>query len=531
MTAIKRVFMVDGKPFFPIGGEADNQSGYSNNESITAFKAVKLIHGNTLEIAVYWELIEPEEGRFDFTSIDNLIANACHYGIKLLLLWFGTWFCGGLDYTPVWVKTNLQRFQRVITDNGSENTNLSPHCPANLAADKKAFVALCRHLKVKDIRHTVIGIQVENEPGVYNSDRDYCADAQADFKSPVPAKLLSALKAAGKGSVYDAWQAEGAKKSGNWSDVFGASAGRFMNAWVIASYIDAVAKAGKAAYHLPMYINVIPSYVNAQLDIYKWFTPNVDIIGPDIYTRDFKGYESLCGIYARPDNPFFLPESVKEVTDGGKSCQPLAMFRAIADYNLIGYFFFGIEYIIDENGAVRPEFQNLVDSIGFVAAVTPLLLKYQGAGKIHAVVQEEFVRFLQLDMDGYVGMVRFGSDPAPIIYKSWRHGPGKNLFAEPPENNNRARGLIIQANRNEFYLIGCNYRLILCPSSSTAQNQRLQPLEGPLVNLKVHYLSIDEGHFDNSGEFVADLRRNGGQIASGVWMERDSGVVRVLTYE
>ena len=146
-----------------------------------------------------------------------------------------------------------------------------------------------------------------------------------------------------------------------------------------------MSKAGKAVYNVATYINVIPSYVNRALDIYKWCTPDVDIIGPDIYTRDFKGYESLCARYSRNDNPFFLPESVKEVTDGGKSCQPWAIFRAVADYNLIGYFFFGIEYIIDENGLVRPELQTLVDSIGFVGAVTPLLLKYQSTGKIHAV--------------------------------------------------------------------------------------------------------------------------------------------------
>ena len=42
MTDVKRVFMVDGKPFYPLGGEADNQSGRSDSESETAFKAVKI---------------------------------------------------------------------------------------------------------------------------------------------------------------------------------------------------------------------------------------------------------------------------------------------------------------------------------------------------------------------------------------------------------------------------------------------------------------------------------------------------------
>ena len=100
MTDIKRVFMVNGKPFYPLGAQADNASGYNNIESETAFKAVKLIHGNTLEIPVYWEQVEPEEGKFDFTSVDALLANARRNGIKLILLWFATWFCGTYELCP-----------------------------------------------------------------------------------------------------------------------------------------------------------------------------------------------------------------------------------------------------------------------------------------------------------------------------------------------------------------------------------------------------------------------------------------------
>ena len=90
MTNVKRVFMVDGKPFYPLGAQASCQSAYNDSESETAFKAVKLLHGNTLEIPVYWVQVEPEEGKFDFTSVDALLANARRYELKLILLWFAT---------------------------------------------------------------------------------------------------------------------------------------------------------------------------------------------------------------------------------------------------------------------------------------------------------------------------------------------------------------------------------------------------------------------------------------------------------
>jgi hypothetical protein len=136
-----------------------------------------------------------------------------------------------------------------------------------------------------------------------------------------------------------------------------------------------------------------------------------------------------------------------------------------------------------------------------------------------------------LDLGGYTATIRFGDDPASVNYRSWRHPPGKVLFAEQTTDNNRGRGLIIQANTHEFYLVGCNYRLYLHPKSSVANDSVLLPLEGSITNPQVRYLSIDEGHIDNNGEFVINRRRNGGQISSGVWMEIDSGVVRVLTYE
>jgi hypothetical protein len=545
MTNVKRVFMVDGKPFYPLGAQADNQSGRSASESETAFKAVKLMHGNTLEIPVQWEQVEPEEGKFDFTSVDALLANARRHGLKLILLWFATWFAGTMDFVPAWVKANPQRFKQVMSPVGKDLWNLSPHCKANLEADKKAFAAFCKYLKAKDsTEQTVIGIQVENEPGIAGSDRDYGPEAQSDFDSSVPSKLVACMKAAGKGRVYDIWQQAGGKKSGTWPELFGWEGGELMSAWSIATYIDGVAEAGKAVYDIPMYINVwmmafpfwsLPGTHHASggavsrvLDIYKWYTPHVDIIAPDIYIRDSRGFEYACAAYSRDDNPLFLPESVQEITDGGRSSQIWNMFRAIADYNLIGYFFFGVEYIVTEDGSFRPEFRALVDNMHCIAAAIPLLLKYQGTGNIRAVAQDEFMGFQEFDLEGYMGLVQFGRGQAPRAYKDWRHPPEETMFMEQPADSNRGRGLIIQTSRKEFYLVGANYRLVLRPKLSSDKAQAVVPVPDNTLMMLAPYLSVEEGHFDQNGKFVAERRRNGGQVFNGVWVEPDCGVVRVI---
>ena len=186
MTTIKRIFQVDGKPFYPVGAQSDCSSGYNDRESETAFKAIKLLHGNTLEIPVYWDQVEPQEGKFDFSSVDALLASARRYEVKLILLWFATWK-NGMGYAPTWVKTNKQRFRRVISSTGSDLWVLSSYCKENLEADKKAFAALCKHLKVKDnSEHVVIGIQVENEPDIGHTYRDYSSEARLCSIVPCP---------------------------------------------------------------------------------------------------------------------------------------------------------------------------------------------------------------------------------------------------------------------------------------------------------------------------------------------------------
>jgi len=524
---VKRVFTVNGEPFFPVGGQSMNQAGQSASEAEAAFKAVKLLHGNTLEIPVYWEQVEPEEGRFDFSIVDALLASARRYGMKLVLLWFATWKNGNMDYTPTWVKTSPQRFRRVASPTGRAVWVLSSHCRANTEADQRAFTALCAHLKAVDsTERTVIALQIENEPGILGSDRDYGPEAQATFESPVPDELVSKMKAAGKGPVFEVWQEAGGKEGGSWPELFGWAGGELMTAWSIATTIDGLAEAGKAVYGLPMYINVwlarhawamagedYPSggAVPKVLDIYKWFTPHVDLIAPDIYLPDNKGYESMCRAYARDDNPLFVPES------GGRAASNAwLMFRAIADYNAIGYHGFGVEWYMAEDGSVRPEAQMVVDSFRCVSAVIPLLLKYQGTGKIHAVVQEENMESQELDLDGYVGQVQFDGRP--------RWFPPAGDTAE-----RRGRGLVIQASQHEFYLVGSHYQLVLHPKLPPHVARDMSLVRDPLLRRSSQYLSVDEGHFDEKGEFVVDHQRNGDEIRfAAPWVEPDIGVLRVV---
>ena len=130
------------------------------------------------------------------------------------------------------------------------------------------------------------------------------------------------------------------------------------------------------------------------------------------------------------------------------------MFRAVADFNAIGYHCFGVESILAEDGTIRLEAQQVVDSFRCLVAVIPLLLKYQGTGKIHAVVQEENLDVQILALEGYLGKIQFGPRP-------WR--------GEEDKIERRGRGLVIQTGLHEFYLAGDHFQLYL---------RRKLPLDG-----------------------------------------------------
>jgi hypothetical protein len=529
MTGIKRVFMVDGKPFFPLGSERLYSSGYSvrdESETEAHFTAVKLAHGNTLAIPIYWDEVEPEEGKFDFASVDKLLSIARRYGMRLILLWFATWKNGVMDYAPAWMKNDPKRFKRVMSPIGNYAWVLSSHCRENLEADKKAYTAFCKHLKAVDIKeHTVIGLQIENEPGIIGSDRDYGPEAQAVFDSPVPPKFMSAMKAAGKGEVYDLWQQAGGKKTGTWPELFGAEAGELMTAWSLANYMNEISRSGKAAYDIPMFINVwtmeggwwpVPGEaypsggaVRKTLDIYKWFTPDVDLIAPDNYQGDIGLHRTTNAPYIREDNPLFIIES-----DGG-----LSMLRDVAEDNAIGYF---AMWQLDNDSVIYPDLMRTVEITRCVAAAIPLLLKYQGTDKIHAVIQSPGayeglygrIPALQLDLDGYMGLIQFGEDWAPVVQ------------TEQPK---RGSCLVIQADKKEFYFVGLNARLLLRPKPSlNSKAARLLSSDMSHPSFCNYVISVDEGHFDQNGEFVIDCRRNGDQLRGGIWVGPNDSVVRVI---
>lgn len=384
--------VVDGKPYLVLGGELHNSSSSSLEYMKPIWRKLKQMNLNTVLAVVSWDMIEPEEGNFDFTIVDGLIHEARVHDLHLVILWFGSWKNGISHYTPYWVKKDLERFPRVRIKNGKNIEILSTFSKANLEADARAFAALMRHIRKTDSqKHTVIMIQVQNEVGVLGDSRDRSVIANAAFAKEVPPELMQYFQKHKNNLLPElkkVWSVTGYKKTGTWSEVFGTGvkADEIFMAWNYARYINKIAETGKAEYPLPMYVNAwiiqpqdkVPGdYPSGgpqahMHDIWRAGAPNIDIFAPDIYLPNFA---EICEMYSRSENPLLIPES-RAGTHGATNA-----FLAFGKYNAMGYSPFGIDSRItdSENGPIPKAYHVL-------SQLAPLILEHQGKDSITGVV-------------------------------------------------------------------------------------------------------------------------------------------------
>ncbi|MCD8101904.1 MAG: DUF5597 domain-containing protein [Alistipes sp.] len=422
---------VDNEPFLMIAGELHNSTSSTKVYMDAIWPRLKSLNLNTVLAAVSWEQFEPEEGVYDYEMLDYLISEARANGLKLCILWFGTWKNGESSYVPMWMKRDTRRFFRVKTAEGAEVETISPFCEAARAADARAFAALMARIREVDKDQTVIMMQPENEVGIF-ADMDYNDVALQTFEGEVPERLMKYLadnKKNLKEEVLSVWEANGGKRRGTWKEVFGDTpeAREFLMAWTYAVYMNSVAEAGKAELPLPMFVNcwimqapgdlpgVYPNGgpVSRVMDIWKAAGPSIDVVAPDIYLPDFK---SIVREYHRADNPLLVPESTVD---------PGRVFYAFAEHDAICYSPFAIE-----DAAGNLQFSAAYETLG---GLMPYIAGHAGTGRMRGIMRYGDEEGETFTFDGYSVEITYENPDRP------------------------AYGLVIQTSDDEFLFAGINY--------------------------------------------------------------------------
>jgi hypothetical protein len=491
--------LVDGRPYLMLGGQVHNSSAWPTELS-RVWKALAELHANTVEAPVYWEQIEPQPGKFSWDNVDLLVKGAREHNLHVVLLWFGTWKNGNMHYVPEWVKTDTNRFPRVIRADGEPIDVLSASSRSNLEADKAAFTALVRHLKALDgDQHTVLLVQVENESGIIGSPRDFSPESNKEFAGQVPADMLAAAH----------------KQPGTWREVFGGEADELFQLYHQAHYLDEIAAAGKAEFDIPLYMNVWLSYPPAELPerqapipgiqypsggaVQRWvglwrtLAPSVNAIAPDIYGDDAGFVRAVLAAYHRPDNPLLVPEIAKR--DSFARYDFLALGEGAVGIAPFGIDPRGWNILGDVPAAAHAR------NFALLAPMAREIATLNFEGKLKASMEEVGRAQQQLD---------FGSWQATISYGF----PQQDGRRPPGTNDAHGVALVAQLGQDEFLVTGVDVSVSF-------------HLPGRLPGMRMQILAAEEGSYQD-GVWKRVRLWNGDETDRGLQFQADdAAVVRV----
>jgi len=488
--------LVNGEPYLILGGQIHNSSAWPS-ELPAVWKSLSELHANTVEAPVYWEQIEPQQGKFVWDNVDAIVKGAREHNLHVVLLWFGTWKNGNMHYVPAWVKTDTKRFPRVIRADGEPIDVLSASSRSNLEADKTAFVALMRHLKSIDAtEHTILMVQVENESGIIGSPRDFSAESNKDFGGQVPAEMLSAAH----------------KQPGTWSEVFRGDADELFQLYHQSHYLNEIAAAGKSEFDIPIYMNVWLSYPPAELPerslpipgvhypsggaVQRWvglwraLAPSIQAIAPDIYGDDAGFVHEVLAAYHRPDNPLLVPEIAK--TDSFARYDFLALGEGA-----VGIAPFGVDprgWNILGDSAATAHSRNFA----LLAPMSREVARLNFEGKLKTSMEEIGKAQQELDFGAWQATISFGY-------------PQYDGRRPPGTTSAHGVALVAQLGADEFLVTGIDAAVSF-------------HLPGRLPGMRMQIISAEEGSFQN-GVWKPIRLWNGDENDRGLQFHADDPVV------
>lgn len=518
--------MVEDKPFILLAGEVHNSDSSSPEYMEKIWAIAQELGMNALLLPATWEMVEPEEGHFDFSVPQALIDQARERDMRIVFLWFGSWKNAECMYAPAWVKQDLKRFPRAQIEKGKNKagrpvsatipvkipyTTLSYLGKETAEADARAFAAFMSFLRDYDgEKQTVVAVQVENETGLLGAAREVSDEADALFTAPVPVDFAAYMRTHTDTMTEEIRNAVlSGKVEGSWNDVFGAAAEELFSAYHVAHFVNTVAEAGKAVYPLPMTANCWldkgdkpGSYptggpVSKVHEVWDFCAPAIDTYCPDIYVPQFK---SVCDEYTRRGGALFIPEAATH-----SYCAPRLVYT-VGHYHTVCYSPFGFDDIGKPFSAVQgflfgmdvsdpalktpQSFEEYAAFGHILRQMAPILAEAYGTDRLQAVSAETDPAIPSPDGNP------FGAIPSTMDFGAFHLRVG---FQSPLNPRTDGVCLCLAVSDTECWVIGSACSLTFTSGKADYPNLDL--------------LLAEEGGFKD-GRWIPGRRLNGDETAS-----------------
>lgn len=422
----QKVIYADGNPFLILSFQLDCDSCYSPETIATLLKNAKRLGCNAVSLLLYWRLIEPEEGKYDYAILEAMLENARANNLKIVLVWFGSYKNSYMHYAPDWIINDRERFPRVKRVDGSEVKYVSCYnSERTLAKDIEAVKHVFSYLYDHDTERSVILFQVNNETGIFgHTDRCYCDVCNDKF-------------------VREGFAAQ-----------YGSHAAEAFCTLSNLHYQESIAKNAKEIYPIPCYMNAwlahptpdsIPGYtypaggpVYRVLNLYNEYKKYIDFVSPDIYTPGYRDFMRICRQYKSDGNSLYIAEHAL-----GKASRAYKnVYYAFGEFAAIGMDPWAIDCAFPDimeaplcdfvHERYSNEAYDMLESyIPIRDAMIPVA-KNMGTDNLKYWVQEEAEEDIALD---------FGDVFVKVKYCS-------------PQNG-QSRGMAIRVDKNHFITIGC----------------------------------------------------------------------------
>ena len=435
----RKALYVDGEPFLILGLQLNCDSCFDPVMIDRLLKNAERMGCNSVALLLYWRLIEPEEGNYDFSILQSMLDSAQKYHLKIVLVWFGTYKNATIHYAPDWVVEDRERFRRVQKQDGTELAYQACfNCEETMEKDRDAVTAVFSYLRDHDTEHTVILFQVNNETGVLGgTDRCYCEVCRRKFAE------------GGYTTRYPGRAAEAFLAESN------------------LSFQEHIAESARKVYDLPCYMNAwlafptpssVPGFtypgggpVYRVLDLFCGQKKNIDFFAPDIYTTGYRDFSRICREYSRDGNSLYIAEHGL----GRNSRAYKNVYSAFGEFAAIGFDPWAIDCAFPD--VMEPPLCDAVherwneEAYDILESYLPIrnamipVAESVGTSRLRYWVQEEGEKEAMFD---------FGDTWVQIGYSNNAQNSGSCDFQAGGARAD-SRGMVIQLSEKQFLTLGC----------------------------------------------------------------------------